>query len=102
MASLHRDVSPREGSCCLREREAGGALGGRADSRYLREEARSGPPSLLIPAALCPALRDPRWCLRTLRQKVKLSKLVPAGMGPWGLSAALFSSIESCPVNTCG
>lgn len=39
----------------LPKREAGGALGGRADSRYLREEATSETPSLVIPAALCPA-----------------------------------------------
>lgn len=83
MALLHREVSPRKGSCCLREREAGRVLGGRADSRYLRKEARNGSPSLVIPAALCPASRDP-WCLRTLRQKEKLSKLVSAGVGPRG------------------
>jgi hypothetical protein len=91
-----------QGRQLLPEREAGGALGGRADSRYLREEARSGPPSLLMPAALCPAPRDPWWCLRTLRQKVKLSMLVPAGVRLWGRSATSLTSIESFPVNTCG
>lgn len=68
----------------LPEREAGRVLEGRADSRYLRMEARSGPSSLVIPAALCPASRDPWWCIRTLRQKEKQSKLVSAGVGPWG------------------
>lgn len=79
------DLAPQGGlpqeSQLLPEREAGRVLGGRADSRYLREEARSGPPRLVIPDALCPASGDP-WCVRTPGHKEKLSKLVSAGVGP--------------------